>query len=100
MFWYNLWILNIKNHSTGSVREVSNSGPFSGPGAGFSSATDKPQESDKTNDEALPTDCGRDPKKGNGLLCFPVGNLCAESKPNYPCTKVEAWLLLTNLILI
>jgi hypothetical protein len=99
---HTLWIINTINHSDGFVRQVassfsgaggqsSNSGPFSGAGGGFSSATDKPQES--ANDEALPTDCGRDPEKGNGLLCFPVGKLCAESKPNYPCTKLKVFVL-------
>ena len=32
------------------------------------------------NDEILPSDCGRDPKKGNRLLCLPDGKLCSESK--------------------
>ena len=31
-------------------------------------------------DELFPSDCGRDPNKGTGKLCFPVGQLCAESK--------------------
>ena len=33
-----------------------------------------------SNDELFPSDCGRDPNQGTGKLCFPVGQLCAESK--------------------
>ena len=32
------------------------------------------------NDELFPRDCGRDPDKGTGKLCFPDGLLCQESK--------------------
>ena len=32
------------------------------------------------NDELFPTDCGRDPKKGTGKLCFPDGQLCKNSE--------------------
>ena len=45
---------------------------------GNTGGTEKPVATG--NDEILPSDCGRDPKKGNGLLCFPDGKLCAESK--------------------
>lgn len=31
-------------------------------------------------DELFPTDCGRDPGKGTGKLCFPDGQLCADRK--------------------
>ena len=31
-------------------------------------------------DELFPTDCGRDPSKGTGKLCFPDGQLCANRK--------------------
>ena len=31
-------------------------------------------------DELFPTDCGRDPGKGTGKLCFPDGQLCANRK--------------------
>lgn len=31
-------------------------------------------------DELFPTDCGRDPDKGTGKLCFPDGLLCQRSK--------------------
>ena len=29
-------------------------------------------------DEILPSDCGRDPDKGTGKLCFPDGLLCQQ----------------------
>ena len=45
---------------------------------GNTGGTEKPVATG--NDEILPSDCGRDPKKGNGLLCFPDGKLCSESK--------------------
>ena len=32
------------------------------------------------NDELYPSDCGRDPDKGTGKLCFPDGTLCKNSK--------------------
>ena len=31
-------------------------------------------------DELYPADCGRDPKKGTGKLCFPDGQLCKNSE--------------------
>ena len=31
-------------------------------------------------DEILPSDCGRDPDKGTGKLCFPDGLLCQQRK--------------------
>ena len=31
-------------------------------------------------DKVLPSDCGRDPDKGTGKLCFPDGLLCQQSK--------------------
>ena len=31
-------------------------------------------------DEILPSDCGRDPDKGTGKLCFPDALLCQQSK--------------------
>ena len=31
-------------------------------------------------DELFPSDCGREPNKGTGKLCFPVGEICANSK--------------------
>ena len=34
-------------------------------------------------DELFPTDCGRDPSKGTGKLCFPDGQLCADSKSHF-----------------
>ncbi len=49
-----------------------------GGGFGGNSGTDKPQATGK--DETYPTDCGRDKKKGTGLLCFPDGELCKNSK--------------------
>ena len=36
-------------------------------------------------DEILPKDCGRDPDKGTGKLCFPDGLLCQQRKfPFFP----------------
>ena len=32
------------------------------------------------HDNPFPDDCGRDKEKGTGLLCFPDGKLCQESK--------------------
>ena len=40
--------------------------------------TQRPQATGR--DEILPTDCGRDPNKGTGKLCFPDGILCQNSK--------------------
>ena len=40
--------------------------------------TKKPQSTGIDN--PFPDDCGRDKKKGTGLLCFPDGKLCQESK--------------------
>ena len=31
-------------------------------------------------DKLYPDDCGRDKDKGTGLLCFPDGELCKNSK--------------------
>lgn len=31
-------------------------------------------------EQLFPTDCGRDPQKGTGKLCFPDGILCQQSK--------------------
>ena len=40
--------------------------------------TESPQATGK--DEIFPRDCGRDPEKGTGKLCFPDGLLCQNSK--------------------
>lgn len=40
--------------------------------------TQRPQATGR--DELFPTDCGRDPDKGTGKLCFPDGLLCQRSK--------------------
>ena len=40
--------------------------------------TQTPQSTGR--DEILPSDCGRDPDKGTGKLCFPDGLLCQQSK--------------------
>ena len=40
--------------------------------------TESPQSTGK--DELFPRDCGRDPDKGTGKLCFPDGQLCQDSK--------------------
>ncbi len=54
---------------------------FGGGNSHSNSGTDKPQATGI--DSLYPEDCGRDPKKGTGLLCFPDGKLCADStKPN------------------
>ena len=68
--------------SSSGFRDSSSSG-------GNTGGTEKPVATG--NDEILPSDCGRDPKKGNGLLCFPDGKLCAESKIMRP-TFVEYFL--------
>ena len=34
-------------------------------------------------DNPFPDDCGRDADTGTGLLCFPDGKLCQESKHSY-----------------
>ena len=38
-------------------------------------------------DKEFPDDCGRDAEKGTGLLCFPDGKLCADSKNDFPSAK-------------
>ena len=53
-------------------------GLFGGGGRFTDDGTQSPQAS--ANDKLFPEDCGRDTRKGTGKLCFPVGNLCAESK--------------------
>lgn len=58
---------------------------FNGGGAaGGSNALDNTGGTKKPvatgHDNPFPDDCGRDPKKGTGLLCFPDGKLCQESK--------------------
>ena len=40
--------------------------------------TQSPQATGR--DEILPSDCGRDPDKGTGKLCFPDGLLCQQRK--------------------
>ena len=46
--------------------------------------TQTPQSTGR--DEVLPSDCGRDPDKGTGKLCFPDGLLCQQRKFNcYNC---------------
>lgn len=40
--------------------------------------TQSPQATGR--DELFPTDCGRDPNKGTGKLCFPDGILCQNRK--------------------
>ena len=40
--------------------------------------TESPQATG--HDEIYPRDCGRDPEKGTGKLCFPDGLLCQNSK--------------------
>ena len=39
-------------------------------------------------DKLYPTDCGRDKDKGTGLLCFPDGELCKNSKNNGEASKM------------
>ena len=61
------------------------SAPFRG-GGGFNlfgprfrdDGTQSPQATGR--DELNPTDCGRDPNKGTGKLCFPDGILCQNRK--------------------
>ena len=43
--------------------------------------TESPQATGK--DELFPRDCGRDPDKGTGKLCFPDGLLCQDSEYKY-----------------
>ena len=40
--------------------------------------TSRPQATGR--DELFPRDCGRDPRKNTGKLCFPDGLLCQQSK--------------------
>ena len=64
------------------------SAPFRG-GGGFNlfgprfrdDGTQSPQATGR--DELFPTDCGRDPNKGTGKLCFPDGLLCQNRKSNF-----------------
>ena len=59
---------------------------FSAPLRGFNlfgprfrdDGTQSPQATGR--DELFPTDCGRDPNKGTGKLCFPDGLLCQNRK--------------------
>ena len=63
------------------------SAPFRG-GGGFNLFNTRPRFIDDGTqqpqangpDELFPTDCGRDENKGTGKLCFPVGQICANSK--------------------
>ena len=61
----------INNFFSGMVR------PFFGPRF-HDDGTQRPQSTGR--DELFPTDCGRDPDKGTGKLCFPDGLLCQRSK--------------------
>ena len=45
------------------------------------------------HDNPFPDDCGRDKKKGTGLLCFPDGKLCQESK-----WKKTLFLFLSSIV--
>ena len=65
-------------HISSSSGFRDSSSPSSNGITGNTGGTEKPVATG--NDEILPSDCGRDPKKGNGLLCFPDGKLCSESK--------------------
>ena len=40
------------------------------------------------NDPLFPDDCGRDPDKGTGKLCFPDGLLCKDSEY---CIVILLW---------
>ena len=51
---------------------------FGGGGRFRDDGTQRPQQNGV--DELLPSDCGRNTRTGRGKLCFPVGNLCANSK--------------------
>ena len=50
--------------------------------------TESPQATGK--DEMFPRDCGRDPEKGTGKLCFPDGLLCQDSKLSTPSQSLSA----------
>ena len=60
--------------------------PFRGGGGGFNlfgprfrdDGTQQPQATGR--DSLFPEDCGRDPDKGTGKLCFPDGILCQNRK--------------------
>ncbi len=52
--------------------------------------TQRPQATGR--DEVNPSDCGRDPGKGTGKLCFPDGQLCQQSKIKKPMIFYEAYL--------
>ena len=40
-------------------------------------------------DKLYPDDCGRDKDKGTGLLCFPDGELCKNSKNHGEASKMS-----------
>ena len=40
-------------------------------------------------DKLYPDDCGRDKDKGTGLLCFPDGELCKNSKNDGEASKTS-----------
>ena len=72
-------------HISSSSGFRDSSAPSSNGITGNTGGTEKPAATG--NDEILPDssskfffDCGRDPKKGNRLLCVPDGKLCSESK--------------------
>ena len=50
------------------------------------------------HDNPFPDDCGRDPKKGTGLLCFPDGKLCQESKSLTPGANAIFYNLGKNIL--
>ena len=48
-------------------------------------------------DKLYPDDCGRDKDKGTGLLCFPDGELCKNSKSNGEASKMSCdWRVALN----
>ena len=76
---YSFKSIIVPTSSSSGFRDSSSSSGSSSSGiTGNTGGTEKPVATG--NDEILPSDCGRDPKKGNGLLCFPDGKLCSESK--------------------
>ena len=87
-FTASVLILALVSSSNGQFfRALANlfSAPFRG-GGGFNlfgprfrdDGTQSPQATGR--DELFPTDCGRDPNKGTGKLCFPDGILCQNRK--------------------